>query len=981
MTGDSPLMSHDASRPTELPTNDDDTQPLGSDGVLDRRAVPGGVSWWSLWIAVALIGAVLFRLVGLDRYALTAMEGRFAFQGWAVLQGEGSYGPGGLPDTHPLVQIAVAVSLFISGASDVTARFAPVVAGIGIFLLIFLLRPVARPASVLGLLLAAGFSPSLIYFSRTIDPAIFFGFFTMLLIVAVVRSSISLSDGRLAGWSAVAGIAFAGLIASGPAGISVILAAAVAAVVSMVAATSQQNPDALGVGVRRIATSPIAVAALGGGLAITLVLLFTRLLSDFGAISGVPDTFGEWARLIGTRPTTTPTQFFLWSTLLYELVAVALTVVALLVPPMHHPRAGDVILRGSTFATWFGAALVLQSMSSGREPEQFVLISLPLVITAGIGLGRTIERVEGYRLLSSIASLVPLSALALLIGVIAILVAVARSNDPGTAGGQAAIMEIIIVLLLVIVPFSTILARAMSGPRGSSIVLWSATLVLVTALGIFGVRNASMLAFERSDDGTELIAQETSTPGVVALVDQITRLSRDLSVGEATLIDPTGRYGLAIALSPDSPDPYRWYFREFPEVSVIRPAGWGESDVVIAPASTSMAEQGYIVQTRAQFNRVPPAYEGPDTGEILSHVVSPDKWYDGFRFLLFRDSVATPPAAQMSIGYTAELGNQINPALGPFNLADAPGRGSALGQLDSPIGVAHSPDGDMIYVVNSNNLRIERYSSEGEFIGVWGGEADPNLTFASAFGTGPTGIAVGPDDLIYVADTWNHRIVAIDRNGQFVREIGQRGGQANLNDDPDPTGSPGLFFGPRGVAIHDGEIFVTDTGNERVQVFASDGTFLRTFGGFGNEPGKLIEPVGIAVSDDGTVYVADSGNSRLSIFTRDGSPVTQIPIPSWQGQDQLVNYLAVAPDGLLYMTSPSAGTVDVFDPDRGEVILTTNGPESAPFEQPVGVTVMPDGELLISDLVQHDIIRFSPDVPDEPAPATPGITVVATPAG
>jgi uncharacterized protein (TIGR03663 family) len=974
-------MSHEASRPAEPPIAEERTPSLRPDGVLDRRAVHGGVSWWTIWSAVALAGAVLFRLIGLDRYALTPMEGRFAFQGWAVLHGEGAYGPGGLPDIHPLVQLAVAFSLFLSGASDVTARLAPVAAGIGIVLLIFLLRPVARPASVLGLLLAVGLSPSLIYFSRTIDPAIFFGFFTMLLIVAVVRSSTSISDGRLAGWSAVAGIAIAGLIASGPAGISVLLAAVIAAVVSMVTAGSQRNPDGLGVGARRIATTPIAVAALSAGLVIALALLFTRLLSDIGAVSGIPETFSEWARLIGTRPTTTPTQFFLWSTLLYELVAVVLTVVALLVPPMHQARADGVTLRGSTFAIWFGAALVLQSMSSGREPEQFVLISLPLVIAAGIGLGRIIERIEAYRLLSSIASLVPLSALAILIGVIAILIAVARSNDPGTAGGQNAIMEIIIVLLLVIVPFSTVLARAMGDPRGSSIVAWSATLVLVAVLGMFGVRNASMLAFERSDDGTELLAQETTTNGVVALVNQVTRLSRDLSVGEATLVDPTGRYGLAIALSPDSPDPYRWYFREFPEVSVSRPAGWGDADVVIAPSSTSMAEQGYIVQTRAQFNRVPPAYQGPDTGEILSHIVTPGKWYEGIRFLLFRDSVAVPQAEPMAIGYTAELGNQINPALGPFNLADAPGRGSALGQLDSPIGVAPSPNGDIIYVVNSNNLRIERYSGEGEFIGVWGGEADPNLTFASAFGTGPTGIAVSPDGLIYVADTWNHRVVAIDRNGQFVREIGQRGGQANLNDDPDPTGSPGLFFGPRGIAIHDGEIFVTDTGNERVQVFASDGTFLRAFGGFGDEPGKLIEPVGIVIDDDGTVYVADSGNGRLSIFARDGSPLSQVPIATWQEQSQLVNYLALGPDGLIYMTSPSAGTLDVFDPDRGQVLLTTTGTESAPFEQPVGVAVMPDGELLVSDLMRHDIIRFMMDIPDEPVPATPVITVVATPAG
>ncbi|MDQ4045145.1 MAG: NHL repeat-containing protein, partial [Chloroflexota bacterium] len=680
-------------------------------------------------------------------------------------------------------------------------------------------------------------------------------------------------------------------------------------------------PDALGVGARRIVTSPRAIGALVLALLIALGFFYTRLLSDPGAVTGIVDTFSEWARIVGTRPTTTPTQFFLWSTLLYELVAVVLAIVALLTAPVGRLRDGDILLRGSSFVAWFGIALVLQSLSSGRAPEQFVLISMPLVVAAGIGLGRLLERVERYRLLSSITSLVPFAVLAMFIGLIAMLVAVARSNDPAPPGGDTTVQTIVIVLLLVIVPFSAILARAMGGTHGKPITQWSVLLVLVTLLGVFGIRNASMLAFERAEEATELLAPSTSTSGVTALVDEITRLSRDVSVGEATDIDPTGRYSIEIALDPDTADPYRWYFRDFPLVNVTGPAGWDDADVVIAPATAPMAERGYIVQTRALVNRVPPAYQTPDTEEILSHLISPSEWYDAIRFLLFREEVAVPPPEQVAVGYTAELSNQINPALGPFNLTDVPGRGSALGQLDTPVGVAHSPDGSVIYVVNSINLRIERYTDEGEFIGAWSVETDPNLAFASAFGTGPTGITTGEDGLVYVADTWNHRVVVIDDNGQMVREIGQRGGQANLNDSPDPGLETGLFFGPRGIAVHDNEIYVTDTGNERVQVFASDGTFLRAFGGFGSGPGQLIEPVGITVGSNGTVYVADSGNNRLSIFESDGTPIRQVPVPSWEGQDQLVNYLALGPDGLVYMTSPSSGTVDVYDPDRNEVIL------------------------------------------------------------
>ena len=967
--------------PDPIGEDQHDVAPLDSDDsqLLDRPVVRRGITWWGIWSAIALACGVLFRLVDLGAFGLTPSEGGYAFQGWAAFRGEGTYGPNGLPEISPLVQLAEAVAFFLGGATDIVARLAPVAAGIGTLLLVFALGSTMRPSARVGMLFSIGLSPSLVYFSRTIDPAIFIAFFTMLLIVAIARASTAESAARLSGWAVVAGFAIGGLIASGPAAISAILAGAIAITVSAVASSTQARPDALGLGARRISAEPAALVLLVGAIVVTVLVVFTRLFSDFGALAGVLDTFEEWARILGTRPTTTPTQFFFWATLLYELVGVALMLIALLGSPVTPSPRGLPVLRGSTFATWFGVALVLQSLSSGRAPEQFTLVSLPLMVAAGLGLGYLLERVEHYRLLSSLASLLPLAVMALTIGVIAILMVVARANDD-TATETAPIQAVVIILLLVIVPFSLMLARAMMQEgEHTHAIGWSALLVLVVLLGIFGVRSASMLAFERSDRGTEMLAQETSTPGVTAFVDQVIRLSRDLSVGEATPADPTARFNLSIAVSPEIADPYRWYFRDFPDVRVTTAAGWSDADVVIAPTPESMAEQGFLVQSRAQFNRVPPAYEGLESGDILSRIVSPSEWYAGIRFLLFRDSIAVPPAQQVAIGYTPELSNQINPSLGPFNLGDSPGRGSALGQFNHPAGIGHTADGNVIFVVDSNNLRVERFSGDGEFIGVWNGETDPNLSFAEAFDMGPTGIAVSDEDLVFIADTWNHRIVVVDRSGTFVREIGQRGGQTDIGDNPDPTVETGRFFGPRGIAIDDGEIFVTDTGNERVQVFASDGTFLRAFGGYGSEPGKLLEPVGIAIGPDGRVYVADSGNARLSIFERDGTPVTQVPVSSWEGQVTLENYLAFGPDALLYMTAPDAGVVEVFDPVSGQIVLSTRGPVDSPMEMPVGITVMPTGEVLVTDIGLSDVVRFTPEVPGGGA-ATPAASPIATPA-
>jgi sugar lactone lactonase YvrE len=857
--------------------------------------------------------------------------------------------------------------------------------GIGIFGLVLALRPVNRPATTVGLLLTVALSPSLVYFSRTIGPAIFVAFFSLLFIVAISRAAATRSDTGLLAWAATAGFALASLIATGPIGISAGLSVLIACVVTAFTASVSKDgsPDAIALGGRRLIGTPGAVLFGLGVMLATLLVWFSRLFSDVDGVTGILETFSEWGQIVGTRPSTTPAQFYFWATLLYELVAVVLLIVALWSSASRYRGGSAPRLHPGVFGVWFGVSLVLQSLSSGRSPEQFLLVSLPLVLGAGFGLGLVIEKIEENRLFTTIASLVPVAVLGLVIGVVAIASAVARANAPGASLDTFAFQaEILMILLLVVVPLSYFLGRECTRPGRGSRVAWSAFVVLVLLLGVYGARSASMLAWERSDEGTELLAQQTTTDGVTAFVDQTTRLSRDLTVSDSSLTDPTGRFGISIAISPDVEFPYRWYFRDFPNVNVTPPAGWNDADLVIGLTSDGMQEAGYIVQSRAHVNRVPPSYEGLGIGDVAPYIFNPSRWQDGIRFLLYRDTTAEPPPQQIAIGYSPELSNQLNPSVGPFNLDDSPGRGSALGQFDTPIGVDVTADGEVILVVDSANTRIERFTADGEFIGVWSGQEDPDLAFAAAFGTGPTGLTVDDDDLIYIADTWNHRVVVLDRNGDLVREIGQPGEATDLGDSPDPTLQPGLFFGPRGIAVSGDEIYVTDTGNERVQVFASDGTFLRAFGGTGSEPGQLIEPVGIAVGPDDLVYVADSGNQRLSIFSKDGEAVDQIAIPSWEGQTTRVNYLAFGPDGLLYMTAPDAGVVDVFDPQEGTIIYTITDADNADLERPIGVAVMDDGTLLITDEAQHDVIRLIPELPNGEPAATPEPELPeATPSG
>jgi len=78
-----------------------------------------------------------------------------------------------------------------------------------------------------------------------------------------------------------------------------------------------------------------------------------------------------------------------------------------------------------------------------------------------------------------------------------------------------------------------------------------------------------------------------------------------------------------------------------------------------------------------------------------------------------------------------------------------------------------------------------------------------------------------------------------------------------------PGSGPGQFRDPTGIAVVDGEVFVADFYNHRIQKFSADGTFRTAFGRPGSGPGELRHPVGVAVGPEGDVFVADFGNQRV----------------------------------------------------------------------------------------------------------------------
>ena len=122
----------------------------------------------------------------------------------------------------------------------------------------------------------------------------------------------------------------------------------------------------------------------------------------------------------------------------------------------------------------------------------------------------------------------------------------------------------------------------------------------------------------------------------------------------------------------------------------------------------------------------------------------------------------------------------------------------------------------------------------------------------------PLGVAVTHKDEILVADCENHRVQVFDSNGTFLRSFGHKGENA------------GEFNRPFAIATDkDKKIFVADRDNHRVQMFSWEGRHLGSFGGKGSLDSQLSNPWGLSLDSTGNIIVADRGNKLIKIFTVD----------------------------------------------------------------------------------------------------------------
>jgi DNA-binding beta-propeller fold protein YncE len=299
-------------------------------------------------------------------------------------------------------------------------------------------------------------------------------------------------------------------------------------------------------------------------------------------------------------------------------------------------------------------------------------------------------------------------------------------------------------------------------------------------------------------------------------------------------------------------------------------------------------------------------------------------------------------------------------------------QGAEPGQFERPNGIAidghrSGGEGGFVYVADTGNHRVQKFTADGQLVAAWGQNSvvETEMGIAEGFNE-PWGVAVAPNGDVYVADTWNHRIQQLDAEGNPVSAWGLFGQYG----PGDGAAGQGAFYGPRGVAIGpDGRVYVTDTGNKRVQVFRPDGQFAFQWGGGGVLEGYLDEPVGIAIGPDDALYVADTWNRRVQVFDADGVYLRQWAVAGWDaGLPDEKPYLAVDGQGTVYVTDPGHYRVLVFD-HLGNYVLSFGqyGLDERSFALPIGIAVAEDGSIYVVDSHGARVLVFDPlNLSDQP---------------
>jgi sugar lactone lactonase YvrE len=305
-------------------------------------------------------------------------------------------------------------------------------------------------------------------------------------------------------------------------------------------------------------------------------------------------------------------------------------------------------------------------------------------------------------------------------------------------------------------------------------------------------------------------------------------------------------------------------------------------------------------------------------------------------------------------------------------------RGFGVGQTQAPYGMGTDPVDGSVYMADTDRYKIDHFDSTGHFINQFGTQGTGVGKFQY-----PSRVAIDRNHLVYVADTWANTIVVTNSTGTEQRRFGTFGTGNGQFKQPH-----GMVIWENGTPSDttDDVLFVNDNGNKRVVGFKLDGTWVRNIGSPGSQcpadapPQFVGDQRGLALDQaNGLLYVVDSAGNKIhkvSIATGNSDATTPCIGSEGPGDVNAPAALGKFTDGGREATVDGDGNLWVgdmpnfraqkFAPD-GTALLqvpppsTPNwAPPTGAFNGPRGVAVDATGNFFVTDTYNQRIEKLGP---------------------
>jgi uncharacterized protein (TIGR03663 family) len=1050
-----------ASRTTGIGAGRRDGGGVTVTSALDRAFELTRLNWEVILFVGIMVAAFLTRVIDLGDRAFHHDESIHAYFSNYYLQtgnftNPGTAANGGYDPTYhgPFLYSIVAFGFFLFGTNDAIARLMPALFGILLIGLIWLLRPfIGRTGALVGAFLVL-ISPSITYYSRSLRHDIFALTGLLLLFVSIlwfIRT-------HQAKWVYLGALGFIVAYASHE---LTFIVAFIFALFLLIAAFAYNTFS--GSGGARDDVNPVRSAlsalrtqrwTLTGAVLIILgvyVVMYTNFLTRPDLVlSGIIEGFQYWFLQQKEARGNQPIFYYVMLMPIYEplaLLAGTGTVVYMLVKWIRgdgdtvtaddgadgfpanadvpvddeygHPLPVIGAVRGfawSFLAFWAFGAFVAFSVAGEKMPWLNMQIALPFTLLAAAGIGKLLSGME-WKEVRKGGGLFLGVALVLFIFAAYSFASFLTGAMPKPTGAGSDFQNVLRGILLFVFTVGLLalggwLSYKLLPGRAAKVIGFTITIFLA----LYGIRSMVELNYNHGDVPNEMMVYTQSAPDTTIVSDLLHRLSRDETSfdSDRNAQDVTGGHGLPIALDQnDATDwPFEWYLRDMKKLTYFNLQQWQDNNAAVAPnqaviiaseATEKEANFKTFLGDKYSTNKYTLNWWFPEETYRDSTTTDPHApgnfgkalslmFGNSMKYLLYRDPgkplgsrsfylhIRNDLAVKVGLGSAGVITSTPDVTTPPPNspvhaMTDLAQASAERGAFNLPRGIATGPDGSF-YVVDTGNMRIQKFDSTGKFVALIGaGKGNGDGQFAplndQSVGTGPGGIAVDKQGNIYVADTWNHRIQKFTGDGTFLTAWGgfiDLGNADSANDSDKGT----KFYGPRGVAIGpDGNVYVADTGNKRISIFKPDGTYVREISsgksadkikqGYAfNQNGEMNEPIGVAVDAQGNVYVADSVNHRIQKFDATGAYAAQWPIPSggWDPGSYLEPFLALDAQGNLYATAPTSAQVYKFDPTGKLLGQKGTSPKNIILKTPTGITIGSDGNIYVSDTGLQGVVNM-----------------------